>query len=458
VSLVRSIRIGAARIIPLGCRIATARLITRGVSADVCLATAARFAAAHFVTLGQSAGARFAAASCRATECFIAAACLVAAACLAPPAPACAADHDLRGQVSGWITGSTDDGEHYHNGGIRYIPHYTFLQPIDGGSFFDLDVSLNGWAAFGSGEDADDADLELYRLTARFATPRTETRIGLQRINFGPALLLRALRWFDSLDPRDPLQLTDGVYAARFRYVASSNASLWLWGLYGNDDPMGIELLPREEERPEFGGRLQLPVPGGEVAFTYHNREVNGAPLFIHDFIENRFAIDGRWDIEIGIWLEAVLQHQDLHDIFIAAPHYDIDPAIGNPYNPYKWAKIMTLGADYTLGVGNGIHVLCEHMAFAFSEKTLGWENDQQTSAYSINYPIGYLDNLTAIGFYSWESNEYYQYIAWQRTWDNFILQFSLFHYPDADAPGGLYQSQLPIAGNGGQITAIYNH
>lgn len=385
--------------------------------------------------------------------------CFVTAACLVRPAPTYAADHDLRGQVSGWITGSSDNGERFHNGGIRYIPQYTFLQLIDGERFFDLDVSLNGWAAFGSGEDADDADLELYRLTARFATPRTEIRIGLQKINFGPAFLLRALMWFDSLDPRDPLQLTDGVYAARFSYVATNNASLWLWGLYGNDDLKGIEMLPSEEERPEFGGRLQLPVPGGELAFTYHNREVNGAPLFIHDFTENRFALDGRWDIEIGLWFEAVFQHQDFHDIFIAsAPHYDLDPTIGDPYNPYKWAKIMMLGADYTLGIGNGVHVLCEHMAFAFSHEPFGWKEDQQTSAYSVNYPIGYLDNVSAIGFYSWETEHYYQYLAWQRTWDNLILKLGLFHYPDPGVPGGVYTRQLLGTGYGGQVTVIFNH
>ncbi len=384
--------------------------------------------------------------------------CIIAAACLHLPAAARGAEHEFRGQIPGWFMGNRDNGEWFHNGGIRYIPQYTFRQPIDNERFFDLEVSLNGWAAFGSGGDADDADIELYRLTFRIATPQTETRIGLQKINFGPAFLLRALMWFDSLDPRDPLQFTEGVYALRFRYVAMNNASLSLWGLYGNDEPKGYEILPSEEERPEFGGRLQYPVPAGEMAFTFHNREVNGAMFYMADFTENRFALDGKWDIEIGLWFEAVLQMQDYHDIFIAAvPGVDDVPGTGG-MRPSKWSKIMTLGADYTLSVGNGIHVLGEHMVIALSREPFGWNDDRQISAYSVNYPLGHLDNVSAIGLYSWEPGEYHQYLAWQRTWDDLIIKFGLFYYPDADVSGGLYARQLTGMGYGAQVTVIYNH
>lgn len=384
--------------------------------------------------------------------------CLFAGWCLFHPERAHAAEHDLRGQVSAWIVGSSDGGEHFHNGGIRYIPQYTFRQPIDGERFFDLAVMLNGWAAFGSAKNADDADLELYRLAFRFATAQTEARIGLQKINFGPAFLLRALMWFDSLDPRDPLQLTDGVYAARFRYVAMNNASLDLWGLYGNNDLKGIEMLPSDEERPEFGGRLQFPVPSGEIGLTFHNREVDGSPVFLHDFTENRYALDGKWDIEIGLWFEAVFQQQLYQSNFVAAIPGAGGALIDGRGTPYDWTKIMTLGADYTFDIGNGMHVLCEHLFLVFSKEPFGWKEDQQISAYSINYPIGYLDNVSAIGVYSWDTEHYYQYLSWQRTWDDLILKLGLFHYPDPDIPGGVYTRQFVGTGYGGQITVIYNH
>ena len=71
---------------------------------------------------------------------------------------------------------------------------------------------------------------------------------GLQKINFGSAVLLRPLMWFDSLDPRDPLQLTDGVYAVLLRYYFPNNANLWAWALYGNDSPKGWESAATAED------------------------------------------------------------------------------------------------------------------------------------------------------------------------------------------------------------------
>ena len=253
-------------------------------------------------------------------------------------------------------------------------------------------------------------------------------------------MLLRSLRWFDRLDPRDPLQLTDGVYALRFRYNALNNANLWLWGLYGNDDTKGYETLPTASGEPEFGGRLQFPVPYGEVAGTFHTRRVNASTVESQDFTENRFALDGRWDIEIGLWFESVFQQQRTNII------------------TREWTKTTTLGMDYTFGVGNGLYVLGEHMVAALTDNPLAWDEDRQYSAFFINYPLGYLDTLMAVGYYSWEQGQYYQYLSWQRTYDNLILNFSIFRYPqDNKEHVGPGQTTM-VSGHGGQIMIIFNH
>jgi hypothetical protein len=378
--------------------------------------------------------------------------------CAPPGAGAKSREHEFLGQISAWHLEARDRGDRYYNQGVRYIPRLSMTQCLNADQFLDLEISLNAFAAVNSSEGSEDADLDLYRLKLRFATAQTETRIGLQRINFGPAHLLRSLRWFDSLDPRDPLGLTEGVWGLRFRYVTLSNTSLWLWGLLGNDDPKGYELLASDDERPELGGRLQLPLPRGEGAVTFHRRTVTapvlppgpvppdpgdppGPPAPGPDrFTENRFAIDGRWDVEIGLWLEAVLQQQ----------RYDLLPR--------PWTKMITLGGDYTLGVGSGLHLLAEYMATALSEKTLGWDQDSHLWALSLNYPMGYLDNLSAIWYYSHEDEKLRQYLAWQRTWDDWFLNVSLFHYPDANdgvapVPGG-----LQVTGAGGQVLVVINH
>ena len=81
--------------------------------------------------------------------------------------------------------------------------------------------------------------------------------------------------WFDRIDPRDPLQLTDGVWALLLRYFFLNNANIWLWGLYGNDDVKGWEFLPTVKDDIEFGGRIQVPVPLGELGLSYHHRRAD---------------------------------------------------------------------------------------------------------------------------------------------------------------------------------------
>jgi len=351
-----------------------------------------------------------------------------------------AVEHSFQGQASGWHMEARDQADRYYQLGIRYIPQLSLAQLLKGDRFLDLEVCLNASASASSSDQGDDHDLELYRLKVRFATAQTETRIGLQKLNFGPAFLLRPLRWFDNLDPRDPLGLTEGVYALRFRYTTLNNTSLWLWGLYGNDQTKGFELLPTVEDQPEFGGRLQAPLLDGELAFTVHSRKAQNTIMDMQNFTENRFALDGRWDIEIGLWFEGVLQQQRSEGL------------------PFQWMKTVMMGIDYTLGIGNGLHILGEHMTNISSADAMGCEEDAQVSAYSLNYSLGVFDNLSAIGSYAWDDQEYHQYFAWQRTWDSWILNLSFFHYPESDC-GVLYkQRAAPATGYGGQILIVFNH
>lgn len=349
-------------------------------------------------------------------------------------------DLDLRGQISGWTTQSRHENEWRNQTGGRYLPQLTLRRGLTDISFVDLEASLNGYAVYDTDDAEGDADLEIYRFKLRYATAQTETRLGLQRLNFGPARLLRSLKWFDQLDPRDPLQLTDGVYALRFTYSALNNASLWLWGLYGNDERKGYERLPSVDDNPEFGGRLQYPLLNGELAATVHTREVAASSLGISDFSEQRVALDGRWEITLGLWFEAMLQHQESSPL------------------PYEWTKMTTIGADYTFDVGNGVHVILEHFATAVSADPFGWDEDAHISAFSLNYPYGLFDNFSAIGYYSWEQEQYWQYLSWQRMYDTWNIHLSLFSYPESETETpDVHQTTLG-AGYGAQIMLTYYH
>lgn len=348
--------------------------------------------------------------------------------------------YDFTGQLSGWTNETRNRGTWRNISGLRYIPQLSLKLPLTDDMFLDTEISFNGYLANDTEDQIEDSDLELYRLKFRFATAQSETRIGLQKINFGPALLLRPLRWFDRLDPRDPLQLTDGVYGLRMKYDALNNTNMWFWILYGNEKIKGYEIMPTTAGKPEFGGRVQIPVPRGEVAATLHTRRVDGALLNTTVFTENRYALDGRWDIGIGIWFESVLQHQRTSIL------------------PYEWQTMITIGADYTFGIGNGLHVLGEHMAAATSDQAFQWDEGLQVSALSFNYSIGLFDNLVAFCYYVWDRKDYYPYLGWQRTYDNLILRFNLFHYPQSSSGGTSFDQTALGSGYGGELMVIYNH
>lgn len=349
-------------------------------------------------------------------------------------------EYDIEGQLSGWGIES-DINNHWENStGLRYIPEFNMTHELENDTAIDSEISLNMFAYSGSGPYLDKTDIDLYRADIRYTTTHTETRIGLQKINFGPAVILRSLKWFDRLDPTDPLQLTDGVYALRFRYDTLNNANYWIWLLYGNDDPKGYELLPSTSDNIEAGGRVQYPLLSGDMAFTFHTREVNGSRFNIPEFRENRYALDGRWDVGIGIWFESLFQEQK------------------TDYLPYKWTKRISIGADYTFDIGSGLYLLTEHMTTAVSEKMLKWQNDYHVSAFQVRYSLSIMDSITAIGYYSWEDDKFSQYVSWMRTYDNFIFNVSLFNYPETYLDLSGQTQNVIIGGRGVQIMVIYNH
>ncbi|MGD8777544.1 MAG: hypothetical protein PVH88_01125 [Ignavibacteria bacterium] len=346
-----------------------------------------------------------------------------------------AGDLKHRGQVSLWTRPINTLNEWRLNLGLRFFPEITFKQYLNSEMFFDAELSLNGFLQ--TDFDNSDKDLKLYRLKLRFATAQSETRIGLQQLNFGPAQILRSLMWFDKIDPRDPLNMTDGVYGIRYRYSFLNNSGIWLWGLYGNESTKGYEVYSTAKKKPEFGGRYQFPVPDGEMAATFHTREVNAGNF---EYRENRFALDGRWDIEIGFWFESVFQHSN-SDLL-----------------PYKWQKNLTLGADYTFGIGSGLYTVIEHMGVFASNKILGNDSDSEISAFMLSYPVGMFDNLSAIGYYSWNQKKFYQYTQWQRSYDSFLINIGAFYYPSGGSTSISQNENIPLSGYGLQVMFIYNY
>jgi hypothetical protein len=354
---------------------------------------------------------------------------------LMPSAVCKSQDFNFKGQLSLWGIGIRSQNEWNGNSGLRYIPQFNYSFLLGENDLLNTELLFNTY--YETGSISRDYGCKSYRAIVRYTTAQTETQLGLQKIDFGPAQLLRPLMWFDRVDPRDPLKLTDGVYALRFKYSFLDNSLVWLWCLYDNTNNQGYEFFPTVKNTPEFGGRIQLPVPAGEIAATFHTRKVDA--MFFY-YRENRYALDGRWDIGIGVWFESVWQ-QNIPNMLI-----------------YKWNNMTTIGADYTIPEGNGIYILAEHMITTFSNSFWGTDQNRQISAMMATYSIGVLDNLSLQEYYDWYNKNLYQYFQCQRTYDNFIINFALFHYPENGGSLFLSSKTSLFSGYGLQMMLIYNY
>jgi len=342
-----------------------------------------------------------------------------------------ATDFDFRGQLSGWVNTMNYEKSWDLGSGVFYIPQIDLYHNLTDESFLNSEISLKGY--FNTDFEESNQNIDFYRINLRYATNQTETQIGLQKISFGPALLLRSLMWFDQVDVRDPLRLTHGVYALRYKYNFLNNTNIWLWGLYGNEQKKGFEIFPTKNNSPEIGGRIQYPISLGELGQSFHYRNVDAGNF---EYDQYKFGFDGRWDALIGFWIESSFTYNATERL------------------PFQWNKMFTIGADYTFDTGNGLYFLTEHFASTTSKEFLPFDNNYYTSSLMLSYPLGILDNIRVIGFYTHDNNNYYQFLDWQRTYDEIVLNLSLFYYPKSQSNNLNVQTR----GYGAQIMLIYNH
>lgn len=341
----------------------------------------------------------------------------------------------FNGQATGWA-GYSEEWQT----GVRYIPELRIWHPLKQ-ERIDGELSLNSstWALFDSPSDiTDNAEAKLYRSWIRYSTPQFGLRLGLQKINFGSAKILRSLMWFDQIDVRDPLKLTGGVYALLGRYYFLNNVNVWVWGLYGNHDLKGLEMFKTDEDYIEFGGRYQHPIPRGEIAISLDRRHIDTKdwnkkmPIPLSDGSENRYGIDGTWDVGVGLWFEAYVSETRINS------------------QESLWQEFLTIGGDYTLGIGPGIHILCEHFIYSTGSEITDFDTTQNFSALLVDFSINMLDRLNVIGYYDWEEKKVYAYIGVQRTYDNWQINLLAF----SNKKGGISS----FKGKGVQCMVTYNH
>lgn len=333
--------------------------------------------------------------------------------------------------------------------GSRYLPELSYLIPLDStqSSFFDFEASANiyGNTLFSPFDTSSlDGYIQPYRIWTRYNAKQFELRVGLQKIDFGSATLLRPIQWFNQIDPRDPLQLTNGVYGILGRYYFLNNANIWLWTLYGNEKTRGFDAVETNKKIPEFGGRIQYPTKRGEIAFSYHHRTANSTKLAfipqLEKIPEHRFGLDGKWDLKVGLWFETALIYKTKDLGFLTHQ------------------ALINFGTDYTFGIGNGVNVVLEHLMIAIDDSFLGVENTSNITATLISYPLGFFDDISGVFLYNWTEENFTFNINYHHQFEKFSAYVMAYYNPSTLA--GIQQNDLvnQFSGPGIRVMVVYNH
>lgn len=348
------------------------------------------------------------------------------------------------GQVSSWGQYSPDPENSFRLGG-RYIPQINLETPLNRRAKIDFELSANIFgdiALYSTSPNSTDGKIKPYRAWTRYSTQNMEIRAGLQKINFGSAQILRPLMWFDSMDARDPLLLTDGVWGGLFRYYFNNNANVWVWALYGNKNRKGWEITPSSTHFPELGARVQLPLNFGEVALSYNFREAERIQgVYEHLYPENKIGFDIRLDRTIGIWFEGSWT------------------TTGIDIGDFKNQEIFTLGGDYTFGIGNGLGITLEQLLYSFDKKAFNFKNVYTFTAMMLTYPLTIFDDLSTILYYDWKEQNIYTLLNWQHHFKHLSLYTILYWNPDRSISLLPLQSGMThFSGKGVQIMLTWNY
>ena len=321
---------------------------------------------------------------------------------------------------------------------LGYIPTISIFNNLSKERLIDLE-----WAHKINRIYSDQALLsaydEPYRWWIRYSTDKLEARLGLQKIAFGPAQILRPTSWFDTIDPRDPTGQTKGVEALRLKYFPNNLLSLWTW------------VMNTSSEKYSYGLRTELSGNSGDWGFTFHQDKTEvinqvGLLPIIMSGSHSRMAIDYRYDGLIGFWFEG------------ASLFSTNDSNVNNDlYN------LATIGADYTLPIYNGVLIMAETMQINAQPGNNiildSIKNINETySVLMASMPIGLLHQIMAVAQLDWARSQSYYYLRWGITYDRFSLNFSLSANPRLNDYNEYLFTNLSGLGNVLDFTIIYNH
>ena len=311
--------------------------------------------------------------------------------------------YSIKGQL--WATGVSVENQPNIMSQLGYIPTISAYNKLSHDSMVDLEWAYRFDRSF-KGDSPEEHHEKLYRGWLRYSNQIIEARFGLQKVSFGPAQVLRPLAWFDTIDPEDPTDQTDGVEAFRLRFFPSNSLALWTW------------IMKSESDTLSYGGRGEVSTSLGEWGFTLHQTP---------DESNTQIGIDFRYDGFLGCWFEGAGSLSESQNI-----------------SEDRYA-LITLGADYTFPIGTGLLIMSETLRIQeWSSKTDASSN-RTISAFIAGLPIGMFHNIMLITKLDWDQNNTYNYLRWSSTYDHFSINCMVSIGPSSEV-------------NSLELMFIYNH
>ena len=346
--------------------------------------------------------------------------------------------YSLKGQMWGSLLRGNDPpiGRSNYEESWGYIPTLSFERNLINNSVIDLEWAYKIGKVYSGDYSIGTLDAP-YRIWFRYSSDRIEARLGLQKISFGPAMILRSLSWFDTIDIKDPTGQTDAVEAFRLRIFPNNSIGLWLWSINNDQDTLS------------FGGRTELSINAGELGFTYHTdqstrpQSIGQSPAYISN-AHQRIAFDYRYDGYIGFWLEAAG--------ILSNSKSNIQP------NRFT---LFTAGADYTIPIGPGLLVMAENMNIREFSTVTDSIHTHNYTAFMASLPVNMLIQLMFITQVDWDNNNVYNFLRSSITYDHFSLNLILSSSPkrsDYDITEEYLPRTVSGFGTGIQFMLIYNH
>ena len=340
----------------------------------------------------------------------------------------------IKGQLWSSMITSNDipKGQSNIESNFGYISFISIAKELSNNQLLDLEFAHRLDRIY-SGDSLFYNNESNHRYWVRYSNEKLETRLGLQKIVFGPSFILRSLSWFDTIDLRDPTGQTDGVEAFRLRWFPSNKLSIWSWTIKNKQDTLS------------YGGRAELSSVSGEWGFTYHkdpSKQVKligqvATPAIGSD---ERLAIDFRYDGIFGFWNESILIRSQRSE-----------------------TTMITIGADYTLPFAAGILITGEYMNIREANKN-SWSNspsDRSYGALMASLPFGMVHQLMFVTQMELKTERNYHYLRWSSTYDHYSVNFILSINPKRSTYN-TYGESLPESlagfGTGFQLIFIYNH